>query len=104
MTGPLTLPPAAADAMADPEVRKSPTLIVVYWYCLGYLTVRDFKRMRVLDVADTVGKRRARVGDAMRWLVANGYLIRGPKVADRTTYKLAEHRSVVRSVPFQRAG
>lgn len=104
MTAEVTLPPAAADALADPTIRRTPTLIVVYWYCLGTLDTETGKRLRIADVVKEVGKKERHVSEAMRWLVANGFLIRGPKLADRYTYKLAKRRLVPQSVPFRRVG
>lgn len=90
--------------MADPTIKRTPTFVVVYWHCLGYLDTKDAKRMRVADVAKAVGKRERRVGAALRWLVAHGYLIRGPKVADRPTYRLAETRVPMVRRPVLPAG
>lgn len=101
---PRELPPSAFEAMADPTIRRTPTLVVVYWHFLGILDTDTFKRLRVADVVAAVGKKERQVSAAMRWLVANGYVLRGAKLADRYTYKLVKSRPVQHSAPFRRVG
>lgn len=81
--------PAVADALADPVIRRHPVAILVYWYCLAHLSPSEMRRMRLADICRATGRSDRRAGTALALLVTRGYLVRGPKVLDRLTYRLA---------------
>lgn len=80
--------PAVADALADPVIRKSPSCILVYWYCLGRLATTEMRWMRRPDVAKATGLSERRAKSAVATLCASGYLVRGERVLARWTYRL----------------
>lgn len=85
--------PAVTDALADPHVRRHPSRVLVYWFCLGHLTPAEWRRMRVLEVHRATGLSIRRAEGALRDLVRLGYIERGPRVIDRWTYRLAMART-----------
>lgn len=89
--------PAVTDALADAEVRRHPSRVLVYWYCLGHLLPNEWRRMRVADVHRATGLSVRRAEGALRDLCRLGYVERGPRLIDRWTYRLALTRSSAES-------
>jgi hypothetical protein len=85
--------PAMVDALADPVVRRRPAYVLTYWQLVQRLDFSERRRLRIEDVATVVSKHPRKVGLAIRWFIANGYLVRHKKLMDTFTYTLVEKRS-----------
>ncbi len=84
--------PAMTDALADPVVRRRPAWVLTYWQLVQRLHFTERRRLRIEDVAAAIGKHPRKVGLAIRWFIAEGYLRRHSKLMDTFTYTLVEAR------------
>lgn len=71
------IPSCLSRAKSDPRLRGAP--LAVYVWCLEHLDVMDFRAVKVLGPCVELHMKRETVIDALRRLVAAGYLVRGAR-------------------------
>ena len=69
--------PSLKQASTDRRLRGAPLRVLVYLH--GALEIGEYRVVKTWHVADRIGMNRAHVGEAIRILVALGYLREGPK-------------------------